>query len=220
MIRTMFIAVAVLHSAKKGLLLLIPLMFSLAGISQHTDEFMVSLYDKLHSSEIQDKFRNLHPMPAGVVYVQHPGEGEKEIRAHFRLMKQLGFNALKQIQTVPGWTVEQISLIALEEGIIPWWYGEGGWENITPELLKKLKIPENTPLNKARVDPAMVSYQTELLKQRVINTIEFKRTHSETENQFLSGGSRAYDPQVGGRGIELNEKGESLFIDWCIKKYG
>lgn len=205
---------------KKYLLPLASVLFSLAAFSQQKDEFMTSLYDKLHNSDVQQKFRNLHPMPAGVVYVQHPGEGEEEIRGHFRLMKQLGFNSLKQIQTVPGWTIEQISLIALEEGIIPWWYGEGGWENITPELIKKLGIPADTPIDKARTDPAMIRYQTDILKQRVLKTIEYKKKHSEAESQFLAGGSRAYDPQVGGRGIELNDRGESLFIDWCIKTYG
>jgi len=204
---------------KKQLLLILTL-FPMVLAAQQDDEFMTSLYDKLHYSDVQQKFKTLHPMPAGVVYIQHPGEGEKEIRAHFRLMKELGFNALKQIQTIPGWTIEQISLIALEEGIIPWWYGEGGWEKITPELLMKLKIPANTPVSEARKSPAMINYQTELLKKRVLKTIEYKQTNSEAESQFLAGGSRAYDPLVGGRGIELNENGESLFIDWCINHYG
>ena len=55
-------------------------------------------------------------------------------------MKKLGFNALKQIMPLPTWTIEQISLIALEEGIMPWWYGEGGYEEITPTLLEQLGV--------------------------------------------------------------------------------
>ena len=187
--------------------------------AQQKGDYMVDLYDKLHDSPLQQKFKELRPMPAGVVYIQHPGEGEKEIRAHFRLMKELGFNALKQIQTVPGWTVEQISLIALEEGIIPWWYGQGGWERITPELLKKLGIPENTPVREAREMPAMVTYQTNLLKDRIQKTIGFRKANEGQEMKFLSGGCQAYDPVVGGRGVELNPEGERLFLEWCKNTY-
>jgi hypothetical protein len=45
---------------------------------------------------------------------------------------------------LPTWTVERIQLIALDEGIIPRWRGEGGYEPFPDELLKKLNIPLNT----------------------------------------------------------------------------
>jgi len=38
---------------------------------------MTSLYDKLHYSDVQQKFKTMHPKPTGVVFVQYPGEGEK-----------------------------------------------------------------------------------------------------------------------------------------------
>jgi beta-galactosidase len=191
-------------------LMLILLTFS--GYTQTTDEFMTSLYDKLHDSPLQQKFKTIHPMPAGVVYVQHPEEGEKEIREHFRLMKKLGFNSLKQIQTVEGWTNDQISLIALDEGIIPWWYGQGGWEAITPALLKNLGIPENTPVNEIRKNPKMIDYQFGMLRKVIID--------SQKSGTELIGSSQAYEPEIGGRGIELSEAGEKLFVDWCKKTYG
>jgi beta-galactosidase len=98
-------------------------------------DFLHHMIDEMHDSPMQQKFRAIRPMPAGVVYLQRPGEGEEEIRQHFRLMRELGFNALKQLQAVPGYTNQQLEMIALEEGIIPWWYGEGGWEKLQMNCL-------------------------------------------------------------------------------------
>jgi beta-galactosidase len=84
-----------------------------------THDFQTQKYDEMHDSPMQRKFRKIAPMPAGVVYIQQPNEGEKEMREHFRNMKKLGFNALKQIMNLPSWSIENISLIALDEGIIP-----------------------------------------------------------------------------------------------------
>jgi len=197
---------------KKQFLFAIIIIFYLSGLAQQPDEFLTSTYDKLHDTPLQQKFKKMHPMPAGVVFVQHPGEGEKEIRDHFRLMKKLGFNSLKQIQTVSGWTENQIALIAIEEGIIPWWYGQGGWEEITPDLLKKLGIPVSTPMAEAMKNPKMIKYQNDMMRNVILE--------SEKPNRNVSGGSVAYDPQVGGRGIDLNETGEKLFTEWCQKTYG
>lgn len=183
-------------------------------------DFMVALYDSLHKTPAQDKFNKTHPMPTGVVYVQHPGEGEKEIREHFRQMKKLGFNCLKQIMTVPGWTIEDVSLLALDEGLIPWWFGEGGWEEITPGLLSKLGIPANTPMSVIRNNERMVKYQKELMVDAVKKAISANAKADDKEGGVPRGGSVAYDPLVGGRGVELNETGEKLFLEWCSKTYG
>ena len=102
------------------------------------DEFLTQLYDKLHDSPLQRKFRDLAPMPFGVVFLPWKGMTEQDMRRHFRLMKQLGFNNLKQTMSSPEWPEQRILEVALEEGVIPFWYGEGGWEAITPELLLKL----------------------------------------------------------------------------------
>lgn len=183
--------------------------------AQQPDEFLTSLYDKLHDSPMQQKFKQIHPMPAGVVYIQWPNDGEKEMRAHFKLMKQLGFNSLKQIMTVPGWTLEDIQLIALDEGLIPWWYGEGGWEEITPELLRKLGIPENTPIAKIRENPKMVQYQMQGMKDRVLRNKEYLKTHDELPR----GGQTAFDSTLGGRGWELSDQGKKLFTEWAKSHY-
>ncbi len=185
---------------------------------QTKDEFLTDLYDRLHTSPMQKKFRKIAPIPIGAVYVQRPGEGEKKIREHFRTMKRLGFTALKQIMTVPGWTIEQVQLIALEEGIIPWWYGEGGWEPVTDELLKKLNIPLRTPMSQVREHPRMLAYQQEVMKKRIQKTIDYLKT--SPDGKPLKDRSVAFDPEVGGRGFELNDHGKQLYVEWVKKQYG
>ncbi len=180
------------------------------------DEFMLGLYQKQHDSPVQQKFRRLAPVPAGVVYVQQPGEGEKEIRQHFKLMKQLGFTALKQILARPDWTEERIALIALDEGIVPYWYGDGGWENITDSLLTKLAIPTNTAMPVIRKHPKMVAYQKEVLKKRIEKMGAYAK---QNEGRSIRSTSVSYDPEVGGRGLELSPKGEELYLAWCKKTY-
>jgi len=200
---------------KKLLLYLFSLLLLAKVSAQQHDQFLTPLYDQLHDSPMQQKFKQIKPMPAGVVYIQWPGEGEKEMREHFRLMKQLGFNCLKQIMTVPGWSLEDIQLIALEEGLIPWWYGEGGWEEITPELLRKIGIPENMPSAEIRQNPKMLKYQTQVMKDRILQNKEYLKTHDELPR----GAQTAYDPTLGGRGLELSGRGKELFAEWAHSHY-
>jgi len=189
--------------------------FCLQCSAQPADEFLTTLYDKLHDSPMQQKFKQIHPMPAGVVYIQKPNDSEKEMRENFRLMKKLGFNCLKQIMTVPGWTLEDIQLIALEEGLIPWWYGEGGWAEITPELLRKLGISENVPIAEIRDHPKMLQYQNQLMKDRILSNKEYLKTNEELPR----GAQTAFDPSIGGRGLELSDHGKDLFVDWAKMHY-
>lgn len=194
------------------------LLLVVAVGSEAADPYLVARYDSLHDTPAQRRFRELAPMPAGVVYIQQPGEGEPEMRAHFRQMRELGFNALKQIMPLRGWTVERIQLIALEEGIIPWWFGEGGYEPVTPELSARLGVPAGTPTVDALRHPAMIAYQHGQLRRRIDRTAEFIR--QSPKRQFLRTGSVAFDPECGGRGRELTEKGERLFLAWLRETYG
>jgi beta-galactosidase len=196
----------------------IVLLFAASIHAQTNDPFLQQRYDKLHDSPAQQRFRQLAPMPAGVVYIQQPGEGEREMREHFRTMKRLGFNALKQIMPLPTYTVEQIQLIALDEGIIPWWYGEGGYEPFTDELLKKLNIPLNTPVAELLKHPAMLKHQREVMRQRIMRTQEF--IANSPNKQFMRTSSAAFVPEIGGRGLELTERGEQLFLEWLKQTYG
>ncbi|WP_240469950.1 beta-galactosidase trimerization domain-containing protein [Cyclobacterium sp. SYSU L10401] len=187
------------------------------AFSQETHDFLHELYDQRNESPMQQKFREIAPVPAGVVYIQRPGEGEKEIRAHFRKMKALGFTNLKQIMTLPDWNHEEIQLIALEEGLIPWWYGEGGWEAITPELLEKLKIDKNLSLEDIRHHPEMIAHQTEVFRERIKKyAAHYQKSGSR---EAFRGSSSAYDPIVGQRGLDLSEKGKALFVRWARETY-
>ncbi len=180
-------------------------------------DFLHDQYDALHQSAEQEKFRKLAPMPAGVVYIQRPGEGEEDMRWHFRTMKELGFTALKQILATPDWTIEEIQSIALEEGIIPWWYGEGGWEPVSDALLRQLKISPKLSMEEIRNHPQMQAYQKNVLKDRIQKTIAYAK-NSET-GEAIKSSSTAFDPTVGARGLELTEKGEKLFVDWVKDQY-
>lgn len=173
-------------------------------------------YDALHDSPAQQRFRELAAVPAGVVYIQRPGDGEEEIRWHFRTMKKLGFTSLKQIMTVPGWTLEQIQLIALEEGLVPWWYGEGGWQPITEELIKDLKLPSTLSMEEIRRHPDMIAWQNEKLRERVERMIEYRK---KNDGKLPKGGGGAYDPIIGPRGLGLTAEGEKAFIEWAKDHY-
>ncbi|MFN4144500.1 MAG: beta-galactosidase trimerization domain-containing protein [Runella sp.] len=198
-------------------LLFLTLFFNSFYIFGQNDPYFTQLYDSLHDSPMQQKFRRIAPMPAGVVYVQAPNEGEREMRQHFQTMKRLGFNALKQIMPLPTWTIEQISLIALEEGIIPWWYGEGGYEEITDALLQKLGIDKSLPMSTLLQHPKMIDYQKSVLKRRIERTQAY--IEKSPDKKFMRVTSVAFDPEIGGRGVELTEKGEKLFLEWLKQRY-
>lgn len=191
------------------------LLITVHALAQNRHDYLHEKYDALHSTDRQEQFKKIRPMPAGVVYIQHPGEGEKEIREHFRLMKKLGFNSLKQIMTVPGWELEDVQLIALEEGLVPWWYGSGGWASITDDLLKELKIPLDTNLKEIRENPKMVKYQQKVMKDRVLKAKKYKQEHGS----LPKGAQTAYDPEVGKRGLDLTKEGKNLFVKWAKNHY-
>ena len=198
--------------------ILLALLLPVGVFAQQPDPFLTQRYDSLHASPLQEQFKKIAPMPVGAVYVQRPGEGEKEIRAHFRTMKGLGFTALKQIVPVPSWAWADIADLALDEGLVPWWYGQGGWAPITDSLLTALGIALDTPIADVRADSAMVAYQTDVLRERVRLAAAYveKGAHDRT----LKGSSVAFDPQVGGRGLELTDEGKRLYVQWAKERYG
>lgn len=139
------------------------------GPNHPQDPFLHGLYDQLHDSPMQQKFRKIHPWPVGCVFIEHPGMTLEDIRAHFKLMRELGYTALKQCQTCRGTDNAVVMHMAIDEGIIPWWYGEGGWEEPTPELLEKLGISADTPIEQLREDPKWIEHQKQVLHERVDN---------------------------------------------------
>ncbi len=161
-----------------SLLLVMLLCCNYIVAQEQKDEFMSDLYDQLHDSPMQQKFRQIAPMPFGVVFLPWAGCTEEDMRHHFRMMKELGFTNLKQTKGTPEWPEKEVLRIALEEGIIPFWYGEGGWKPITPELLKKLGIAKNTPIEEIRRDPRMLEYQKKVFYTQLetwgTNKVEYK----------------------------------------------
>ncbi len=132
-----------------------------------SDPYLTALHDSLNDSAMQRKFRRIAPMPFGVVFLPWAGMTEEDMRGHFREMKRLGFTNLKQTMPTPEWSEARILAVAHEEGIIPFWYGEGGWEDITDELLDQLDIPRDTPMPEIREDARMREYQHEVIKRRI-----------------------------------------------------
>ena len=149
-------------------LILIPLMFiTLNVMTQEKDEFLTELYDQMHYSPMQQKFRDIAPMPYGVVFLPWDGCTEEDMRHHFRMMKELGFTNLKQTMGSPEWPRKKTLKIALEEGIIPFWYGQGGWEPITDELLKDLGISRKLSMEEIREHPKMLEYQYKVFERHL-----------------------------------------------------
>ncbi len=175
------------------------------------DEFLTQRYDKLHDSPLQRKFRDLAPMPFGVVFLPWKGMTEQDMRRHFRLMKQLGFNNLKQTMSSPEWPEQRILEVALEEGVIPFWYGEGGWEAITPELLLKLGIPSGLSAQQIRSHPAMLSHQKEVLRKGI---------SLDSGRAFLEGSG---DPSLAGFRHQpdpiLRKEDVPFFLRWLRENY-
>jgi len=132
-----------------------------------SDEFLTGLCDALRDTPAQRKFRRLRPMPVGCVLIQSPDMGWDDLRAHLRLMKQLGFTCLKQFLLLPGWDERRFMHMALDEGIIPWWYDDAGWEDISDALLDRLGIPRDTPIEALRMHPAWLAHQERVLRARI-----------------------------------------------------
>jgi len=149
-----------------NLTFVLTLLCMLSAFAQK-DEFYHDLYDSMHDSPMQQKFRKLAPMPYGVVFLPWAGMTEDDMRRHFRMMKELGFTNLKQTMGTKAWPREKILSVALEEGIIPFWYGEGGWEDITPELLEKVGLPKKMSIQEARKHPKMIEYQNTVLAKHL-----------------------------------------------------
>ena len=176
-----------------------------------SDAFLNKLYDSLHDSPMQRKFRDLAPMPFGVVFLPWKGMTEQDMREHFRLMKKLGFHNLKQTMGTPEWTPSRVLEVALEEGVIPFWYGEAGWEAITPELLAKLDIPANLSKAEIRAHPKMLAYQKEVLRKGI---------ELDSGRAFLEGGEV---PELKGFTFQpdpfLRKEDVPSFLRWLKEHY-
>ncbi len=184
-------------------------------------------YSKLRDTRLQRKFRNLAPMPVGVVFIEWPDMTDEEVRDHFRTMKRLGFNCLKQVMARPveagGRGYGKLLHMALDEGILPWWFGTGGYEDITPELLKKLGLDPDMPVDEALQHPKMLAHQEKLMRER----IDREDTERQAKRQANRGKRRQKGAAMQVPGVvptcnayELEEDEVEAFIGWVKKTYG
>jgi len=148
-------------------------------------DYLHDLCDRLHDTPMQRKLRALAPMPIGVVFIQWPDMTEEDIRGHFREMRRLGFTNLKGQMVCPPMTDERLGEIALDEGILPWWYDIGGWEMITPDLLERLALPRDLDIDAAIEHPAVIAHQTELLRRRLARKAAERQRGIERGRGFL-----------------------------------
>ena len=138
------------------------------------DPYLTDLYWSLNDSPMQQRLRRIRPLPVGVVYYQQRDEGYEEARKEFETIRDLGFTALKQVMLPspdnPEDYEERIFRAAIDAGISPWYYGKGGWADISPQLLAELGIelaptPENMPAIQS--DPRMIAHQRRVWYARV-----------------------------------------------------
>jgi beta-galactosidase len=174
----------------------------------------------MNETPMQRKLRALAPMPAGVVFLPWPGMTEEEARQHFRLMRELGFTCLKQTMATPEWPVERTLTVALEEGVWPFWYAEGGFEEVTPELLKQLGLPPTLDVDTALEHPRMQTYQRELMRRRIgEGPSKVRVSDGEIESEPRE---KDWVPGVVGdvKGHELSPGLIPKFIEWLRTRYG
>jgi beta-galactosidase len=101
---------------------------------------------------------------------------------------------------------------------MPFWYAEGGWEEITPELLEKTGLPLDMEIDAAMAHPRMVEYQAGVLRKRIERMVapspapEKKATREEAREV----------PGVAGaiNGTELHPDAVPHFIEWLKEQYG
>ncbi len=175
---------------------------------QSDTEQAADIYDARHDTPLQRKFRRICPMPVGVVFVEWPGMTDEDIRGHFRLMKELGFTCLKGLLLCPGTDRKKVQNMALDEGLIPWWYGEGGWE-FSEELLERLGIDPDTPIEEIRRNEQFLAHQEQVMRRRVDAGLMRGRSSNqpgEGEVPF------SFD-------MDLAEGAVGAFVEWLQQTY-
>lgn len=162
------------------------------------------------------------PMPVGAVFLPWPGMTEEDARKEMRRMKETGITCFKQTMGLePEWPRSRILNLGLEEGIIPFWYGEGGWEEITPELLTKLGLDADMDIDEAMEHPDMIAYQTEVIRAQIGAMDSGKSAGAKSEPKGKAK-SRETTPGVVGdvRGHDIHPDAAPAFIAWLKEKYG
>jgi beta-galactosidase len=125
---------------------------------------------------LAQKLAQLSPLPFAAVIIEQPGDTLPVVAARMRQMRAEGFNAVKQILLAVPLSESAESYLnrtklwyhaALDAGLSPWWYGEGGWECFSLQLLAQLGLSPAEPPWVLAAAPAMRAYQLALQRRRV-----------------------------------------------------
>lgn len=191
-------------------------MYTTPRIIPIAHDFRHEAVDAINDSPRQREFRRIAPMPYGAVLIARDDMDEECIRWHLRTMRELGFNSIKQFMGCDRWSTENLERMAWEEGLTPWWYGEGGWEPISDELCGRLGLDPALPIAELRSHPKMVEYQRGVLAKR-FGRPKLKLNPEAQEGMF----EQDLKSVVGrlGAGPELPEEFFPLYKDWLRRHY-
>ncbi len=191
------------------------------------DPFLRQRILDLTDTPMQRKLRKLAPLPVGAVFLPWPGMTEETCRAELRRMREHGFTCLKQtMPLLPEWPTERILNIALDEGVYPFWYAEGGWEDITPELLSNLGLAPDMDIDEAMEHPDMIAYQQDVIRKQIGEFALAKKPKPVvdesklTREQIKARAERT--PGVVGdvRGHDIHPDAIPAFVAWLKDQYG
>ncbi|HYE05059.1 MAG TPA: beta-galactosidase trimerization domain-containing protein [Planctomycetota bacterium] len=177
------------------------------------DPYLQARYDSLNDSPCQRKFRAMRPMPIGCVFIEWPGMSEQDARDHFRLMRRTGFTCLKQLCTCPGTDRRRVMHWALDEGIIPWWYGEAGWEEPTEALALELGVPWRSA-GDLMDRPEYLDRQMRSMRRRV------DRAEGASVALAAPASDAPWEPMPHTIGSELPVRYDDRFVAWLRDRYG
>jgi beta-galactosidase len=190
------------------------------NMSTTNDPYLHQRILELSETPMQRKLRKMAPMPIGAVFLPWHGMTEADARAEFRRMKETGFTCLKQTMGLqPDWPTERILNVALDEGIYPFWYAEGGWEEITPELLTQMGLDPAMDIDEAMEHPDMIAYQKEVIRGQIHGFVNRKKPAPKVEEETKD---REKTPGVVGdiRGHDIHPDAVPAFIEWLKAQYG
>ena len=179
-------------------------------MSGWNETFAADRYDSRTESRMQDELAALAPFPVSVVYWQQRDHDLSDMRAHFRAMAAVGITGLKGIhlQDDADVSLATVRHAALDEGLVPWFYGKGGWEPITRELCAELDVDPDLPRDELHAHPAIRAHQERVLRDRIDRE---------------AGRPSAADVATGEpptSGLPFDEPAIEAFADWLTDRYG
>ena len=179
-------------------------------MSGWNETFTEDVYDARTETRMQRELAELAPFPVSVVYWQQRDHDLEDIRDHFRNMAKVGVTGLKGIhlQADTAVSMADVRHAALDEGLIPWFYGKGGWEPITDERCTALGVDPNQPQAALQADPTIQSHQEQLLRDRIDREVD--RPSAE---DVATG-----EPPTSG--LPFDDAAITDFADWLADRYG